>query len=165
MLNSGHKDIYTVYKQCLQECSSKIICTIQHKCSVFQLFTDKLAHSILGCDSRVCELSVSQPWAHLLLGVHYITTPDHGLFWVLLWFIKWQSSRALVWGQESHRLRECCPGGWGDSVQRCLAVLWGGSGSVQHGLPGCARAFRSLLVGSSWLWPWASSLTLSSSTT
>lgn len=59
MLNLGHIDIYTVYKQCLEKCSSKVISTTQHKCSVFQLFTDHLAHNILGCDNRVCKLSVS----------------------------------------------------------------------------------------------------------
>lgn len=59
MLNSGHIDIYTVYKQCLEKCSSKVISTTQHKCSVFQLFTDQLARNILGCDNRVCKLSVS----------------------------------------------------------------------------------------------------------
>ena len=59
VLNSGHMDIYTVYKQCSEECSSKVISTIWHKCSVFQLFTDRLAHNILGCDNRACKLSVS----------------------------------------------------------------------------------------------------------
>lgn len=59
MLDSGHMHIYTIYKQCLEEYSSKIISTLQHKCSAFQLFIDELAHNILGCDSRVCELSVS----------------------------------------------------------------------------------------------------------
>ena len=59
MLNLGRIDIYTVYKQCLEKCSSRVISTTQHQCSVFQLFTDQLAHNILGCDNRVCKLSVS----------------------------------------------------------------------------------------------------------
>lgn len=172
MLNSGHIDIYTVYKQCLEKCSSKVISTIRHKCSVFQLFTDQLAHNILGCDNRVCKLSVS--FAGLELSSQRLSagSPHQAVACVGLCV----SSLSGVGSRgKPHRPRTELTGpfrtgqfiqaGCGNSVQSFSALgssLWkqGKTLSLR-----CVPEFRNLLDGSSWSWPWVSSPSPSSSTT
>lgn len=162
MLNSGHIDIYTVYKQCLEKCSSKVISTIRHKCSVFQLFTDQLAHNILGCDNRVCKLSVSFAGLELssrrlsagsphqavaCLGLCVVSPSDAGSRG------KPHRARTELTGPFRTESGQFVQAGCGDSVQSFSALgssLWkqGKTLSLR-----CVPELKNLPDGSSWPWP------------
>lgn len=57
MLNLGHIDIDTVYKQCLEKCSSKVISTTQHKCSVssYLLIISRITFLVVTTESVNCQ--------------------------------------------------------------------------------------------------------------
>ena len=162
MLSSGHIDIYTVYKQCLEKCSSKVISTTQHKCSVFQLFTDQLARNILGCDNRVCKLSVS--FASLDLSSQRLSarSPHQAVacLGLCVGSLSDAGSRGKPHGARTgssrplpHRKRAVRP----SRMRRQCAVfsalgasLWKQGKTLSlRWVPG----FRNLLDGSSWSWP------------
>lgn len=145
------------------------------KCSVFQLFTDELAHDILGCDNRVCKLSVSfASWSYLPTGFLPGHPPGCCLLGAVLRFLEWRRFKWCSWRGSYLELLSLFGTGnvlsvWeGRGGSRQLVFQSFGVTSLrikQDTVVWWGQAFRNLLAGSSWWWPWASSPTLSSSTT
>lgn len=175
MQNSGHMDIYTVYKQCSEECSSKVIFTLGLSVlfSSYLLMNSPMTFLVVTTESVNCQ-------SHLQAEVIFpqafsqVTPPGCCLLGAVLRFLEWRRFKWCSWRGSYLELLSLFGTGnvlsvWeGRGGSRQLVFQSFGVTSLrikQDTVVWWGQAFRNLLAGSSWWWPWASSPTLSSSTT